>query len=84
MPSISARTATGAVLEKIDELLVAGINQDQIAMVETDTVPSTNQGKECIEALRKIAACLKENAKKIGEARKLILNLQKDEEGSSL
>jgi len=77
--STSTRNFNDNSLEEIDELLVSGINQDQIALIESDSVSLADQSLECAEALRMMAEAVKENAKNIQEARRLIrLKFQRD------
>jgi hypothetical protein len=61
---------------EIDLLLESGVDIDQVALLESESFTDSKQGNEkCNQILRKMEGHVIENAKKIQEARKLILTI---------
>ena len=72
----SSDSENDTIRRKIDLLLDAGIDLDQIAILTSEIYPDLGQtSPKSVEAMRKIAGLAKKNAEKIQEARELILTL---------
>jgi len=65
------------IREEIDSLLASGVDLDQVVILESEQLAGLiKENSECVELLERLIRYALANARKIQEARELVLKIQ--------